>query len=501
LDKSDCLALFKEGKTAWNRWAHGMLEKRKKLQENGAWSHEGPNTNAGLRSDPRNYGGNAETRAWIVESAVMFDHEFEDIAHFDECIFPSIVCFEKSRFLCDASFRSAVFSNYAHFSRAVFLGMTSFEGATFLSDVEFERARFHREANFEGAQFGASTEFIDVEFRGKVDFSEAKFTGIGSFSRTSCGGLAYFSGSRFREEARFLETVFRGKAFFNGIQVTGLGNFCKASFAQSVSFFDAQFNGYSQFDDTKFEGSAYFQEAVFKLCPAFNRAQFLGNVEFERAKFFELPNIALTKFSVAPNFSNTVFPDASIGDPTSILAENDWRELRLLAEQRQDKDCAESFGVNEMISRRLSWAKPFDSSFVRYWFGICYWAISDFGRSVVRPILWWLAMSFGSALFYLSRYSVYAKLAGKKEWGCVNGQGEPLLAALYFSVSKGLVFTGIGDSEFINHAYACLFGTIGGKPLIPYEVGFFVLGQTVVSAILICMLVLAVRNLAGVRRK
>ena len=38
MNREETLALWKQGKEAWNSWAEGMLAQRKKLEEAGEWA-------------------------------------------------------------------------------------------------------------------------------------------------------------------------------------------------------------------------------------------------------------------------------------------------------------------------------------------------------------------------------------------------------------------------------------------------------------------------------
>jgi hypothetical protein len=81
---------------------------------------------------------------------------------------------------------------------------------------------------------------------------------------------------------------------------------------------------------------------------------------------------------------------------------------------------------------------------------------------------------------------------------CLAGnQGHPLSAAILLSVKKGLLVLGFVAPEKLNQAYACLYGLAPGgapDPAIPDSVAFAGIGQTLISAVLIFLMALAIRN-------
>ena len=139
------------------------------------------------------------------------------------------------------------------------------------------------------------------------------------------------------------------------------------------------------------------------------------------------------------------------------------------------------FFANEIKARRWTMDRPWHAVF---WFGLFYGWLSDFGRSLARPLLWWAASVAVFARLYLEAHLNRAQQPGS----CVVGPGEPWTAALELSLRKGLLFIGLGPNDRPNRLYGCLYDTV------PDHVAFLGLGQLLFSAVLIFLILLALRN-------
>ena len=136
---------------------------------------------------------------------------------------------------------------------------------------------------------------------------------------------------------------------------------------------------------------------------------------------------------------------------------------------------------------------------VRSWFGLAYEVLSDFGRSIILPLIWLVLSTAGFAWAYLAARGVPSGTA------CLVGSGEPWIKALGLSIRKALPFAGVVSSEKLNEIYACLYGIHGATaaavdlpdrftPIIPDAVDFLGIAQLLLSLALIFLFLLAVRN-------
>ena len=147
MNKEESLALWRQGRDAWNAWAKAMLNRRAEMERDGTWaSHRNI-----LGDEP----GNEATGAWMKEAAADFqDHVFEEHADFSSFHFPGFARFDKASFQKDAKFDSAAFCGVAWFARATFSGNAGFDSATF------------RDAWFASVTFSGDAWFASVTFSG-----------------------------------------------------------------------------------------------------------------------------------------------------------------------------------------------------------------------------------------------------------------------------------------------------------------------------------------------
>ncbi len=137
----------------------------------------------------------------------------------------------------------------------------------------------------------------------------------------------------------------------------------------------------------------------------------------------------------------------------------------------------------EVRSRRGTLDKPWHAAF---WFGAMYDVLSDFGRSMMRPFYFWLISIAGFTAAYLADASKLADYAA----ACAKPGADAApqwLNALALAIKNALVFA--GTDRKMEPQYACLYGDA-----VPVTSTFIQMGQTVWSAILIFLFLLAVRN-------
>ena len=97
------------------------------------------------------------------------------------------------------------------------------------------------------------------------------------------------------------------------------------------------------------------------------------------------------------------------------------------------------------------WKKGIASS-ARYWAGVFYEAFSDFGRSFIRPTLWWFACLWLFANLTFSN----AELEDKTK--CHNSQLTPIEAAYTIGLKNSLLILGLTKTNIVKQAELCLYG-------------------------------------------
>src|ERR1700740_2361506 len=136
------LALWRQGKSAWESWRRELLERREALRAAGRWS-----------VDWYGEGQNDETKVWLQDATADFtDASFDADVDFAGVNFPGPAEFERARFASMANFAGATFTDNASFDRAQFAA-SFFAGAKFQGFANFGNARFGADACFERAEF------------------------------------------------------------------------------------------------------------------------------------------------------------------------------------------------------------------------------------------------------------------------------------------------------------------------------------------------------------
>jgi Pentapeptide repeats (9 copies) len=196
MTRDERVALFFQGKEAWNAWAGDMLAKRKSMEKDGRWAAEKDVLGS---LEPKN----DETRAWMEAARVDFSRclflvrgaegtkeaagkaEKEEAAgaqlvksiaadstniDFSGFIVPGPANFESATFARDANFRSAIFTGRADFQSATFTGPANFQSATFTGPANFRSATFTGDAWFQSATFTRNGFFSEAQFKGSASF-------------------------------------------------------------------------------------------------------------------------------------------------------------------------------------------------------------------------------------------------------------------------------------------------------------------------------------------
>jgi hypothetical protein len=434
--------------------------------------------------------------------------------------------FEKAQFDGTARFRNAQFHATAWFSRTTFKA-AEFENAEFYRLAWFGEARFHGEAGFRNTRFRATAESESAGFKNSHFYAEARFGGAQFY------GLAWFQSSQFYRSAWFKDAQFGGTTEFRGAQFYGLAQFDGAQFKETAEFQSAQFRGQTEsegadFWGARFDGVAGFGGARFEVRPAFANATFKASTTFRGTEFgdkkqkkfvcadftgikaeraFDLRNAT---FSLVPAFNQASFEEAPDLDDVTYPPPpffrfwiSGWkkaelkadaaryRHLRRLAILGHDHENESKAFKGETRAKRGTEHRPYHAS---YWFGLGYDAFSDFGRSMTRPLYVWAVLTALFGLFYFVNSDALTL------WACsVKAERIPAhivawVEAAYLAIKNGLIFVGLGSETRIGQAHACLYGGNIQEPVFPSRISVLQLAQNLVSAPLIFLFLLGVRN-------
>lgn len=154
----------------------------------------------------------------------------------------------------------------------------------------------------------------------------------------------------------------------------------------------------------------------------------------------------------------------------------------------------------------------------RFWFGLWFEVLSDFGRSFWRPLLAWLVLAVVCAVFFLGEhedmrkarvalapnnffstmaaYAVTTRDAWDNPPACRESfaSTNPVTEALVLSLKNAVVFN-IGSTDSARRTFACLYGLEKDTGRVPAIVHIISMAQTLASGLLIFLFALAVRNL------
>lgn len=320
------------------------------------------------------------------------------------------------------------------------------------------------EANFSGFVFPATWSFGKWAFRARCVFNRTIFAGPADFFGTCFAQRAIFSEAQFLGEANFIVTDFVGDAVFWAATFARAATFDQTFFRRTANFEFARFLGAVNFRETVFRGdprqkmggpcARTMREGgrpdepegeepgpIFKLAyfeyprlAVFYRT-YLGLALFNNCDVSEL-SFSDVEWRRRKNGKNMVFEeDVSLAHNAAqsvrlAIHNFEARNYRLIAElyqqlkknydNRRDYWTAGDFHYGEMEMRRLVTPQPgrvacfllkrgrwghWLAGFRQWWhrhMGVaaCYRAVSEYGESYIRPVLWLLATLLIFALLY-----------------------------------------------------------------------------------------------------
>ncbi|MEL6980266.1 MAG: hypothetical protein AAGM38_16530 [Pseudomonadota bacterium] len=238
-----------------------------------------------------------------------------------------------------------------------------------------------------------------------------------------------------------------------------------------------------------------------------------------------MPDFVQAQFQKAPRLDNMRVAGGERGADVAAR----WRALRGLAIDGHDHERERDFFAGEILSQRWASDKPFPWFWTdedgkrrlswpngpRFWFGLAYQLVSDFGRSTLRPVASWALSILVFAALYLSAHHAATqpepddkplwRKAYAGELQCIAGDRDPLAEAMHLSLEKAFVFGGLSDANRSFQIRACLFGLTRvtqphsglrsfAMPNTPSAIAALGALQAALSATLIFFFLMAVRN-------
>jgi hypothetical protein len=296
-----------------------------------------------------------------------------------------------------------------------------------------------------------------------------------------------FGGVKFKH-AMFHGTRFRSRAAFGTAQFGGLTEFGGATFSRAPDFTEANFDQPPRLDFTiddplrpvavwpsltKPKVSSADHRAISSNTPPASNTSVVDELELPKVPFL------LRCMGVA-------------GDRE---AAGWFRALKRRAANGHDHYKEIEFFAQETRCQRFWEDLPFGKGASRFWFGWLYEKFSNFGRSLVRPFVTWIIATV------LIWPVLYLWLGARPQWlsnACLpHGSMGAYEFALQLSVNGALLRSDWLRTDPGKIALGCLYGTTGKANLVqmPLSVTLASVVQNVVSAVLLFLFVLALRNL------
>ena len=486
MNREETLALYAQGREAWNKWANEMLAERKRLEEAGEW--EATQNNEGSL-EPQN----AATQTWYDGARADFNdseniYHFEQDANFSYFIFPTDLNFNHTTFWKNANFDNATFVGHAKFDNAVFIMNAEFEGATFGEDARFQNISFRGDTKFEKVIFFSLAWFDQAKFDGNVRFSHATFNKNAWLDQAKFSGNAWFDKTIFNAQAWFANTSFRKDVQFNNSNFRSDTNFSNIFSLEKPDFHTSNFKGPVNFSYAELEKGIILSSSTFKNTHQFHNIISPGRIDFSNSHFINPPDFSNIETPTDISIDNAIIKTPSLifslfkkVDPTLSTR---FRRYKAYAIKDHDNFSEHNFFIGELVGTLLSRYGKLNPII---WFGCLYELLSRFGTSVLRPLFAWVALTA-----MVTTLHIYAHTSGQDNCNITN-------SAFHVAVktgSLGLIQDPSKRIVFVRD-YTCLYGTHNDKretPKIPPSILFVEGVQALLSAILIFLLLLGLRN-------
>jgi hypothetical protein len=396
----------------------------------------------------------AYTNAFAPGLAFFDGATFGDQANFASAAFRDRANFNGARFGRFTIFRRAIFGHQAKFALAIFGDGADFTAATFALRADFTHAKFGDAAQFMGVVlFGNNHNFSHACFGNGANFTCATFGEQANFTQAVFGDRTNFIGVAFGWSADFSRTHFKGGVEFTGkckgqwyndlktrlsdIGAQGLLTTlaeqhydswarykCQPDHFGRISFVGARFDDAPDFSFRSYQDTADFTDSFFYYPPSFDSPENPGLIDFSGTNIgFAPPGNLLhwtsnTRIPLRLRRLRKIAEDTKHHDLERDLyieerkAERGvyWRQLSGLNELEKNLQDIDEQKKHVWLEWRLKrsarnarWlallAHPAQlARLIAHCFWIIvmwvYWALADYGRSISRPSVAWLLLTF-----------------------------------------------------------------------------------------------------------
>lgn len=283
--------------------------------------------------------------------------------------FPGDVDFSKEE-LREFNCSSAVFFGGAIFSESDFEGYANFAGTTFHGFASFWKARFSH-VSFQEARFLDLVSFLDAEFGGTAVFEDAEFQFEARFRDASFFLPTSFKKATFKKGATFSWAPTPAKEFREKVDTSGSPEEFPKPPARVLNRTNMMID--AKFDDCRFAGPVVFENRHFGTSTSFRGVVFSKAPEFFGALLHE----------------GMVFPqEENFLDVSGSASAAAYAKLKRAMEDLRRYDEEAKFFALEQRSLRNDAKVDWPIKAVSW----LYEELSDYGRSFIRPVIWWFVL-------------------------------------------------------------------------------------------------------------
>ncbi|KPW01827.1 pentapeptide repeat-containing protein [Pseudoalteromonas sp. P1-11] len=267
------------------------------------------------------------------------------------------------------TFVNYTFPHLADFSNTEFNIPAIFDNGTFNGTADFSKAIFSQNASFNGITFNCIASFYNAEFQNSIVFSDCNFKGNTLFTFSHFEMLAYFPSTTFHEVVGFDHSTFAGGTHFKNTKFL-----CKEVYFEYINCTDTF--DFDELDAKKvitlsFKGSVF--EKDFNISGHFKCVPDLRSTKLNH-------HTDLTSMIYTLNRKKVFF--TPIKKVTDTLDIGRLCRLKELAEQNKSHDMALAFHADELRAKR--WGRL---NIVQSVMDIIYSVTSNYGQSIMRPLL------------------------------------------------------------------------------------------------------------------
>ena len=271
--------------------------------------------------------------------------------------------FSYTKWKFDAQFNKFFFPNISIFSHSKFEEHVFFKETHFISLLSISDTVFNKDADFSYSQLNGLPHMLNIIFCGRAIFFYAHFK-----------SAVLLDHSNFISDALFERATFDSYASLNYVSV----------------------NGHANFRNTRFKGPVEFRNSLFRHKVIFSNAKFSESVRFDEAHFEKHPpDLSSATLHEDTQFHSVTWPKMVHRESCNAQYHSDlYSHLKRKMEALKRHEAELFFFAKELEALRHCPPRG------RAWLISLYGAVSDYGRSVWRPLATGAAVWYSGAIGY-----------------------------------------------------------------------------------------------------